>query len=142
MQTETTSQRKKSSRATSAPPAEAAAPPLSRVVKRAPPPPPAKDKDGNLVDTPPKQMPAGEYRIIHGQMCIPLDPKEYTDSTGQIIDGKPRVTYAKPGDIVWLSEQDATNANAADLIEEVDAKPSRLGKVWQPPKSGKNLGGS
>lgn len=104
----------------------------SRIVKRAPPP---KRDDEDM----PKQMPAGEYRVIHGQICIPLDPKEYTDSTGQIIEHKPKCTYARVGDIVFLSAHDATNAAAADLIEEVDAKPSRAGKVWTPPKTTKNL---
>lgn len=132
MQTETTRKKKSSREAATTEPISLANVPAARIVKRAP----VEKRDDEDM---PKQMPAGEYRVIHGQICIPLDPKEYTDAVGQIIEHKPKCTYARMGDIVWLSAHDATNAAAADLIEEVDAKPSRVGKVWTPPKTTKNL---
>jgi len=83
---------------------------------------------------------AGEYRVIHGQIGIPLPPERWRKKnpdgslSDEEIPGALKSMTAEMGDIVWLNNEDAMRCIDADLVEPVDAKPSRLGKVWQPPK--------
>lgn len=102
---------------------------FSRIVKRAD--PPKREA----------KQPKGQYRVIHGTLAVPLfaDPVQARNARE---NGQPTQDTAKPGDIVFLNEDDATRLLADNIVETLDAKPSRVGKVWEPPKPvrNKNLG--
>lgn len=104
---------------------------------------------------PPKATPsavAGIYRMIHGSIEIDLPRSEWTLADGSVNPDAPkkvraavhvikRDEHGEPtawkGDEVFLSNADAERLIAADMVEPLDAKPSRCGKVWDPPKPGK-----
>jgi len=104
--------------------------PLSRIVKRSPPVP---EKDA------PPVHPAGIYRVIHGRVAITLPKEMWTKSNGERDYDKPTQEFAKMGDEVWLNEQDATSMVNASIVEPLDAKPSRVGRVWDPPKTANRI---
>jgi hypothetical protein len=73
----------------------------------------------------------GLYRVIHGVVELPRPQAE--------IDADPSPTpaltiRAQVGDEIEIGDTDAANMLDADVIEPLDAKPSRVGKVWDPPK--------
>lgn len=100
---------------------------LSRIVEAAP----RKDPDLDSV----ARYKAGEYRVIHGRIAIALEPSTFTAADGKRIPDRPTQQYAQVGDKVWLNEKDATMMVNASIVEELDAKPSRVNKVWDPPKT-------
>lgn len=77
----------------------------------------------------------GEYRLIHGRMAIPRPFEDTLYPNGTINPHEPTIVYAIPGDLIKLGDIEAARMLDADLIEELDAKPSRLNKVWAPPKA-------
>jgi len=99
---------------------------ISRIVKRVDHSDPEKDKL--------PRHPAGVYRVIHGTIFFPLDPSAYMKADGTRDYDKPSQEKALPGDEVNLTEDDATRMVNNDVVEPLDAKPSRVGKVWTPPK--------
>jgi hypothetical protein len=76
---------------------------------------------------------AGTYRVIHGRVEIPQDWADWHTPDGQEIPGQPKTITARMGDIVELGDEDAARMLDADVVERLDAKPSRVGKVWSPP---------
>lgn len=76
----------------------------------------------------------GVYRLIHGTLVVPLPPASYTLPSGEVDPRKPTYEVAHPGDEVQLNDVDAAHCLDAGVVEPLDTKPSRLGKVWQPPK--------
>lgn len=66
----------------------------------------------------------GVYRVTHGRIAI--------DSSNLV--------FAHVGDEVRLNDEDAANMLDADVIEALDARPSRAGKVWAPPPVRINTG--
>jgi hypothetical protein len=80
------------------------------------------------------QKAAGVYRIIHGKVAVALDPSTYTLPDGSIDESKPKMEYAVPGEELALNAADATRLFAADMLEELNANPSRVGKVRKTPK--------
>jgi hypothetical protein len=115
-------------------------------------------KSVKLVPVPEKDL-SGVYRVIHGNHLLPV-PREQrlhpdgtenphapmTVSAGIHVVG--RTAKGDPiykGDEVWLSHADAYRLLAMEwpdgeerhmhaLVEALDAKPSRVGKVFTPPK--------
>jgi hypothetical protein len=113
----------------------------AHIVKRIP--RPAKDI-GPVQD-------AGVYRVIHGTICIARPKSEYTNPDGTENPFEPKwveagivqltperldpngkvvakATYA--GDEIWLDSENATRLMELDLIEKLDTKPSRVGRVF------------
>jgi len=72
---------------------------------------------------------AGRYRIIHGSIVVVRDPKIWHDSEGNVRPDVPRTELALMGDVCWFNDIDAASLLDHDIIEPVDTKPSRLGKV-------------
>lgn len=111
---------------------------------------------------PEKKLPAvnlaGEYRVIHGGIDVPRSWDEWHTPNGDEIEDAPRTRRATihgvkfaiaddlangickgdplefVGDELFLTHEEATRLLAASLVEPIDTKPSRCGKVWQPPK--------
>lgn len=77
---------------------------------------------------------AGVYRVVHGTLCVPLPEASYLLPSGEIDPRKPTYEVAHPGDEVQLNDVDAAHCLDAGVVEPLDTKPSKLGKVWQPPK--------
>jgi hypothetical protein len=102
----------------------------ARIVRRVPRPDPLAGVE---------RQAAGMYRVIHGSIVVPYDPATFTRADGTIDDYKPKFERAIMGDEVYLGADDATRMLAASLVEPIDAKPSRVGKVWSPPKATRNL---
>lgn len=98
--------------------------PLATIAKRVPRPDPLGDVT---------RAKAGRYRVIHGRVCVPLPESSYLAADGRPDPRKPTFEYALMGDEVDLGSDDATRMLALGTIEELDAKPSKLGKVWTPP---------
>jgi hypothetical protein len=71
---------------------------------------------------------AGEYRVIHGSVAIPIPLEQRLLPDGSENEHLPRQVYAQPGDIVWVNDRDALFMLENDIIEPLDAKPSRAGK--------------
>lgn len=80
----------------------------------------------------------GSYRVIHGQVSVPRPMSERLNPDGTENPHEPKVEYAQPGDVVSFSDEDAMRLLDSDIIEPLDAKPSRVGKVWAPPASVRN----
>jgi hypothetical protein len=80
-----------------------------------------------------KKSLAGHYRVIHGHVVLPLPRSEWTNPDGSEIPGRPKQINAELGDIVDLSHDDAENMLEYDIVEPLDAKPSRVGRVASPP---------
>lgn len=83
----------------------------------------------------------GDFRLIHGTMQVPLSREELFTQDGMRKENVRPFRTAVPGDIVRLSVDDAFRALEQGLVEELDAKPSRLGKVFTPPKVVQQFGG-
>jgi hypothetical protein len=77
---------------------------------------------------------AGTYRIIHGTVLVSLPVSAFTGADGKIDPWAPTFVEAKEGDEVELTDEDAAVLMDSNQIEELDAKPSRVGKVFAPPK--------
>lgn len=75
--------------------------------------------------TPEERKLAGVYRVIHGRICI--DPTTHPQ------------LFAEVGDEIRLGDVDAANMIDAGVIEPLDTKPSRAGKVWVSPPIVRNL---
>lgn len=84
---------------------------------------------------------AGTYRVIHGSIVVPRQPKDRLLADGTINPHEPTVEYAMPGDEIQLGDEDAARMLDANIIEELNARPSRVGKVWQTPKVTNNVYG-
>ena len=88
---------------------------------------------------------AGTYRVIHGRLVVPRPSAELLGEDGQIDHSKVKTEIAVEGDIVELGDADAYRMLAMDrdeevrhmhaVVERLDARPSRLGKGFQPPKA-------
>lgn len=76
----------------------------------------------------------GDYRVIHGMLHVPRDPSTYLNDRGEPIAGRPMWDEAHEGDVVRLNDNDAAVAVDGGVVERLDTKPSRQGKVFQPPK--------
>ena len=83
----------------------------------------------------------GDFRVIHSNMHVPLPREQWQNVDGSRKEGVPTFVTAKPGDIVRLTVDDAFRALEQNLVEELDAKPSRVGKVFSPPKVLQQFGG-
>jgi hypothetical protein len=81
-----------------------------------------------------KEAGGGDFRIIHGTMHVPRPLEEIYNPDGSRKENEKPFVTAKEGDIVRLSVDDAFRALEQGLVEELDAKPSRVGKVFSPPK--------
>lgn len=90
--------------------------------------------------TPEARALAGSYRVIHGHIGVVLPEKDWRNPDGSLRPGVPTTANAEVGDEVWLNDVDAANALDAGLIEPLDARPSRVGMVWDPPKVVHNYG--
>lgn len=77
----------------------------------------------------PKPAPAGKYRIIHGRIGLGAKTRP---------DGSTYYEFGCLGDEVYLTTEDATRMLSDGVIEELDASPSRVGRVWTPPKPVRN----
>lgn len=91
---------------------------------------------------------AGTYRMIHGNavLPVPLSQRLNADGTENIDAPKTVIARIAPvlnargdvmgyvGDEVWLNAGDAERMLLADIVEPLDARPSRCGKVFSPPK--------
>jgi hypothetical protein len=125
----------KRTRAAAAP--KPASPTVPRIVKRAPPRTPKPGEDPLPISAAERAL-AGVYRVIHGSIAIPVPLSERLKADGTEDGNKPTQELAHPGDEVYLGDQDAASMLDADIIEPLDAKPSRVGKVWEPPKPVRN----
>jgi len=85
---------------------------------------------------------AGEYRVIHGSLAVSIPEDARRKPDGTINEHAPTFEYAKMGDRVWLNDADAARAIDADLVEPLDARPSRVGKVFVPPKASRTAQGA
>jgi hypothetical protein len=116
-----------------APKAVVSAPqPVAKIVKRVPRIDPLEGKSKGM---------AGTYRVIHGRLAVPREPAELLNQDGSRNEHALAFEYAIPGDHVTLGDDDAYRMLEADVIEALDAKPSRLNKVWAPPKVVPNQNG-
>lgn len=105
-----------------APDVEESAPVFSKILSAVPRPNPAREsaKDRHL---------AGNYRVIHGNVIVVRDPALWHDKDGNVKPEEPRTRMAIMGDICWFNDLDAASMLDNDIIEPVDTKPSRMGKV-------------
>jgi hypothetical protein len=106
--------------------------PTARIVKRVPRPEPFGGEHKGK---------AGTYRVIHGRIAVPREASEMLNADGSRNEHIEPFEYAEPGDHVTLGDIDAHLMLQADVIEALDAKPSRLGKVFTPPKVVPNVNG-
>ena len=72
----------------------------------------------------------GRYRLIHGQMAIPVPLEQRLLPNGQENPYLPVQVLAEVSDIVELDHVGAAFALDNDLVEPLNARPSRAGKVW------------
>jgi hypothetical protein len=72
---------------------------------------------------------AGTYRVIHGTIEIPRPDRLNEDGS----EKTPKSISAIMGDHIELGDDDAARMIDAGVVERLDAKPSRVGKVWEPP---------
>jgi hypothetical protein len=105
-----------------------AAPVVSTIVKRVP------RTDASHENARERKL-GGRYRVIHGQVAVPRPEAEYLRPDGSEDPHKLKIEYAIEGDVVNLSDDDAARMLDADIVEPLDAKPSRVGKVCEPPRS-------
>jgi hypothetical protein len=82
---------------------------------------------------------AGVYRIITSNVMVPRPESEWKDEDGKHRPGEPTLELAQPGDEVYLGNEDAMRLLAQDIVEEMNAYPSRVGKVFTPPKVAHNM---
>lgn len=73
---------------------------------------------------------AGVYRVIHGCFAIAIPLEQRLLPNGHENPYLPKQLYAQPGSEIWLNDRDALHALQNDLVEPLDTKPSRVGKVW------------
>jgi len=83
----------------------------------------------------------GNYRVIHGKVLVPRPLDAFLNADGSKKPFEPETEEAIEGDIIRLTDVDASKLLEKDVIEALDAKPSRLGKVCVPPKVQKNYTG-
>ena len=108
-------------------------PVLARILKKVP-----RD-EGEFKRTAKERKLAGTYRVIHGSIEVPLPESEWKNPDGSVKEGEPRTEQAKMGDEVYFGDEDAMRILDADLIEPLDTKPSRVGKVHVKPKLVANM---
>lgn len=94
--------------------------PVSRLVSR------SKTRDEA------KRKLAGKYRVIHGRISLARPTEEWQRADGTEIPNEPKQLFAEMGDIVELTDDDAARMLDLDIVEHLDAKPSRMGKVKAP----------
>jgi hypothetical protein len=83
---------------------------------------------------------AGRYRVIHGRIAMARPIEEWQRPDGTEIPHEPKQVFAEMGDIVELTHEDAERMlgpaagfpDGLDIVEPLDAKPSRVGKVRAP----------
>src|ERR1700722_5271801 len=75
----------------------------------------------------------GDYRVIHGRVLVPKPTEAFLNADGTDKPHAEKIEYAIEGDIVRLTDLDAARLLEADVVEPLDAKPSRVGKVWVRP---------
>jgi hypothetical protein len=100
------------------------------------------------------EMPAGVYRVIHGRLVLPLPEDKWIrdPDTGAVLQKQTEATIhvakrnAKGEPIEWVGDQvsiptsdEASRLCAQNILEPLDASPSRCGKVCQPKKPTKNF---
>lgn len=78
---------------------------------------------------------AGIYRVIHGSICLPRPIEEWRNADGSEKPGEAKQIVANMGDEVFLDAQDAYLMRKAGVVEDLDTKPSRVGKVFTPPET-------
>jgi hypothetical protein len=71
---------------------------------------------------------AGEYRVIHGSVNVPIPLSERLLPDGSENEHLPKQVLAMPGDVVWLNDRDALALLETDVVEPMDARPSRVGQ--------------
>jgi hypothetical protein len=94
---------------------------------------------------------AGVYRVIHGTLEIPRPIAERLNPDGTDNPFVPKTITVRMGDEVALGDEDAWRMLAYDkdpaerhkfaVVEPLDTRPSRVGKVWEPPKPTSNASG-
>jgi hypothetical protein len=93
---------------------------------------------------------AGRYRVIHGTIHVTRPTASFTRPDGTEIPFAPKWDEAGIhlqadgkylGDVVDLTDEDAAVLVDSDQVEPLDAKPSRVGKVFNPPKVVREFGG-
>jgi hypothetical protein len=116
-------------------------PAVARITKKAP----AKQFDPNDPNAPRppvgSKMLGGTYRVIHGRIAIPRPEEDLRLPDGSENVHLSKTIFAEMGDEVLLSHIDAELMLDADVVEPLDARPSRVGKVWAPPPTKQNLNG-
>jgi hypothetical protein len=111
---------KKTSAAAAAPAPAAKPRAVTRIVSHAPEPP-----------KPPERNLAGKYRVIHGRYSVPRDRSLTHNPDGTRKENEELQEYAKPGAILEMTHEDAKAALLAGVVEELDASPSRVGRVFE-----------
>lgn len=79
-----------------------------------------------------KRALAGIYRVIHGRVIIPRPVETFTRADGSEIPHAPKFDEAEEGDEIKVGDEDAARLMDAGVIEKLDARPSRVGKVFDP----------
>lgn len=102
---------------------------VPRIVKRAPHPKVLRDYAGNILPSAKERALAGVYRVIHGAIMLPRPDSEWKHPDGTRKEGEPTQEAALIGDEVYFGDEDAMRFLDADLIEPLDAKPSRCPKL-------------
>lgn len=72
---------------------------------------------------------AGKYRVIHGRIAVARPIDEWQRPDGTEIPHEPKQIFAEMGDVVELTHEDAERMLEEDIVEHLDARPSRVGKV-------------
>lgn len=83
----------------------------------------------------PEEKPEGVYRVIHGRVYVARPTHEWRNEDGTIKPGQASMEVAYPGYEIFFTSADATMLWAAGQLETLDAKPSRVNKVFSPPKT-------
>lgn len=83
----------------------------------------------------------GNYRVIQGTVLVPRPTEVFLNADGTEKPFEAKTEEAIPGDTIRLTDLDASRLLEKDIIEPLDAKPSRLGKVTVIPKIHKNYTG-
>lgn len=91
---------------------------------------------------------SGIYRVIHGHVEVPRPESEWHDAAGNELPHEPKTVTAEEGDEVWLPHADAKRLLAMHIepelrplhavVETLDTRPSRVGKVWRAPAPARN----
>lgn len=110
------------------------------ILKKAPP----KARNPELGPTPEERQLGGDYRVIHGRVALPRPAAERLGPDGQVDPTIPKQIMADMGDIVRLDHHDAARLVDAGVVEasDVPEKVSKMGKMWDPPKTVRNVAAS